>query len=724
MNQISTAAVVRPSDVAPRDQMLLSVRESASSSAISNYLRIARRWKWLIVGSVAAGITIALIVTLLMPRLYAATSTIEIARDEARVLNVDGVEPKGGSVDQEFYQTQYGLLASHSLAERVAKDLRLADDANFLRVTGLQAPDGTPVDNSASGRENRIRTIGNALLSRLRIDPVRLSRLVKITFTSPDPVLSARIANAWGRLFIQMNIERRYDATAYARHFLEGRLSDLRSKLDESERELVSYSARQRIVNVPGSASQGDHPIVSDDLVAYNTALAAARSQRIAAESALAQAGTSSTASVNNPTLSALRQQRAQVSAELAKLRAQFEPQYPPVIALAAQLRQIDTAIDGEQGRVTGSLRGDYRQAVQRENELSARVETLKRDLIDLRGRSIQYNILQREVDTNRTLYDGLLQRYKEIGVAGGVGTNNISSVDEAAVPVSTSSPRPLVNLAIGILAGLLTGAVLAFAFDQIDEMITDPAEMERILGVPSLGVVPKLEGEDPQAALEDRRSITTEAYLTIKTNLQFATSSGVPRSLLITSTRASEGKSTTSMALAVVLERQGLKVALIDADMRSPSLHGLLGLTNEIGLSSVLSGNADWRSAMRPTHFPGIQVMAAGPHPPNAADLLSGVTLPKLIQDLEGEFDHIVIDAPPMLGLADAPLLASNVGGVVYVVESFGVSSRLAKLAMGRLLNSGAPVLGAVLTKFVSQKAGYGYGYDYGYGYGQADRT
>ncbi len=729
MNDLSsTSAHLGHSVDGPSDPTLLAVREVQETSPLARYFRIARRWKWAILGAIVAGIAAALIVTLLMTRQYSADVRLEIAREEARIVNIESVEPERASVDQEFYQTQYGLLQSRSLAERVARELSLADNRAFLDMHEISDTPGVPaserpLDNSPAARAARLRAVTGVLLRNVDVSPIRLSRLVDITYTSPDPEMAARIANAWAQLFIQSNIERRFEATAYARTFLEGRLADLRQRLDQSERELVGYAANQRIINIntPSATGPGsERPITADDLVAYNEALALARTQRITAETTMRQSGpTTSSASLNNPTVAGLRQRRAEIASEHARLRAQFEDQYPPVQALAAQLAQLDRTIANEEGRVASSLRGEYRQALAREQELAGRVESLKGNLIDLRRRSIQYNILQREVDTNRSLYDGLLQRYKEIGIAGGVGTNNISIVDRAGIPQRPSSPRPLINLMLGLLIGAAVGAGLALALEQIDEAITDPSEMESVLAVPSLGVVPKIDTEDLLTELQDRRSALTEAYLTIKTNLQFATPHGVPRTLMITSTRASEGKSTTALALALILARQGLKVLIIDSDMRSPSLHNRLGVANEKGLSSVLSGNERWDGVVQETQLPGVKAITAGPHPPNAADLLSGPRLDTLLGELAANFDHIIIDAPPMLGLADAPLLASKVGGVIYIVESYGVQSRSARVALNRLRNSNGQVLGAVLTKFESKKASYGYGYDYGYGYG-----
>jgi capsular exopolysaccharide synthesis family protein len=703
---------------------------ASESTLVAHYLRLARRWKWVILAAVVVGAAAALVLTLLMTPQYSSTSTLEIAREKSTT-SVEGIEPQVGSVDQEFYQTQYGLLQSRALAERVVRELKLTDNRHFLDLFDIGPSSGVlgddrPLDNSASARQKRANDAADALLGNISVSPARMSRLVDVSFTSPDPSLSADIVNAWAKYFIQTTIERRFDATAYARKFLEQRLTELRARLDESERELVGYAGRQRIINIntpSGTGTTGERPITADDLVAYNTALAQAKTDRIAAENAMRVSGASTKESVNSATLANLRDQRSKIASELAKLSDQFSPEYPQVKALTAQLAEIDTNVRAEENRISQALRGEYQRAAGRERELATNVAQLKNDMIDLQRRTIQYNILRREVDTNRTLYEGLLQRYKEIGIAGGIGANNISIVDPGEIAERPSSPRPLINLLLGLLLGGLVGAVLALALDQIDEAITEPLELERTLGIPSLGVVPR---HDPDKLLEellDRKSALSEAYLSIKTNLQFATPHGIPASIAITSTRASEGKSTTALALALSIAQQGRRVAIVDSDMRSPSLHKLLGIPNDAGFSSLLSGNAEISDVLRPGRLGNLTAITAGPHPPNAADLLSGVMLPKVVKELLQSFDNVLFDAPPLLGLADAPLLASGMEAVIYVVEANGVQSRSVKMAVNRLANSGTNIIGAILTKFETTKASYGYGYDYGYGYG-SDRA
>lgn len=698
---------------------------------IRQYLRIAMRWRYVILGAVAASVLLGLIGTLLMTPKYTAETTIEISREADQVTNFQGVEREASVADQEFYQTQYGLLQSRSLSERVALQLRLVDDPKFFKMFGVTG-DGKAFEASnglyaAAGRGERQRIAGEVLVRHLQVEPTRLSRLVDIRFTSPDPAFSAKVANAWAENFIQTNLERKIQATSYGRNLLQRQLGQLKERLDESQRQLVGYASAERIINLP-SQSGGDgrttseRSIVADDLAALNTALSQATADRIQAEARYQNAGRAgaSTEALRNPAINSLRQKRAELAADYQRLMTQFEPGYPAAQAIQSQLTQIDRSIAREEGRVSGSLQSDFRESQERERSLQRKVDQLKESYLDLRRRSIQYNIYQQEVDTNRALYDGLLQRFKEIGVAGGVGVNNVSVVDPAGVPNRPSSPRLFINLAVALLAGLALGAGLAFGLEQIDEAIADPGEVERRLGLPLLGSVPKLASGTPKDALLDRKSDMVDAYLAVQTNLAFSTEHGVPRSIAVTSTRPAEGKSTTALALATTLARAGRRVILVDGDMRSPSVHHLGGVGHDHGLSNFLSGQDNINGLTFPMNDLGFTAMSAGPLPPNAAELLTGSRLSVLIDRLLESYDHVVIDSPPVMGLADAPLIASRVEGVIYAVESHGIRSSMVKTALGRLASANARVFGGVLTKFEARKAHYGYGYEYGYGYGR----
>ena len=697
---------------------------------LTQVLTIIRRRKWLILGAIVGAMLLGLAFTLLSTPLYTSSATLEIRRDTSNFINVQGAEQENSPVDLEFYQTQYGLLRARSLAERVATDLRLFDDPQFYALFCSNRVDqwfeAGRIRPNASTREERIRESGLILIRHLDVVPERLSRLVDVRFVSPDPLFSRRIVDAWTRHFTQSNLERRFEATSYARRFLEERLAQLRTRIDESERRLVGYAAREGIVNLPtpsaaGSegGTSGERALVVDDLANLNRALAEATADRIRAESRLGTTRGAAPEAVQNMAISGLRQRRAEVAADLSRTLVQFDEEYPAARSLRVQLNQLDQAIAREESRVQELLRQSYRASVEREQGLREQVGELKSGVLDLRRRSIQYNIFQRDADTNRQLYDALLQRYKEIGVAGGVGVNNISVVDPASTPERPSTPNLPLNMAVALVLGVLVAGAGAFAMEQIDQGITDPSEVEEALKVPLLGTIPRIDGADPIDDLHDKKSSISEAYLSLQTNLAFSTDHGVPRSLAVTSTRPAEGKTTTSFALASALARQKRQVVLIDADMRSPSIHQMLGLRNERGISNFLAGDDDLAPLVQASRQDNLSVITTGPQPPSAPELLSSERFDRLIASLLERFDHVVLDAPPVMGLADAPLIASRVESTVFVVEAHGTHKNMAGVAIGRLRSAHAQISGAVLTKFNARRAYYGYGYDYGYGYG-----
>jgi len=349
---------------------------------------------------------------------------------------------------------------------------------------------------------------------------------------------------------------------------------------------------------------------------------------------------------------------------------------------------------------------------------LERQVGGLTGDVLDLRNRSIQYNILQREVDTGRTLYEGLLQRYKEVGVIGGVSANNISVIDPAIVPSNPTKPNIKLNMLIASLVGLVLGLIASLLIEALDESLIAPEDVEEKLGLPVLGVAPLLgKGEAPLAALADIRSGFAEAYYSLRTALQFSTQHGAPSSLLVTSSRPGEGKSTTALAVALNLARVGKRVLLVDGDLRNPSLHRTLDLDNGQGLSNLLSGQDNLRALVIDAGYKGLSFLPCGPLPPSPAELWGSDRLAWFINETTREFEHIVIDGPPVLGFADSPLLAAAVEGTIFVVESRSTRRSQARGYLRRMMIGRARILGIVLTKFNIKEAAYG-GYDYAYDY------
>jgi succinoglycan biosynthesis transport protein ExoP len=713
-------------------QVRYDVDDSEPSLNLLKYWDMLLKHRWLIAGVVAGMLALGLVWTLLTTPIYRATTVVQIEREAAKVVNVEGVEPEGAG-DREFYQTQYALLQSRSLAERVVDRLNLTQNQEFMNQRGSSPVGslrrmlrGSPnkAQQAADRTAQRRKAVG-ILTSSLTVAPVPASHLVAIHYESPNPRLAAQVSVAVAENFIGANLDRRFEASSYARRFLEERLAQVKARLEQSEQQLVAYAANQNILDIQTTTSDGQQSsqsLPASNLLAMNAALSAASGERIRAEQRWRQAqssGASVTEVLESPTIQALRQQRANLQVQYQEKLSIFKPEHPTMVQLKSQMTELDKQIASEVSTVKGGIRSQYEIAARQEAQLRQQVAGLTSGVLDLRNRSIQYNILQREVDTNRTLYDGLLQRYKEIGVAGGVGTNNVSIVDKAQTPGRPYKPNLLMNLLTAAGLGLLLGIAAAFVLETLDETIKVPEDIEGKIGIPLLGAIPVLEkGITPEEALADARSPFSEAYYSVRTALQFSTTDGVPRNLLITSARPSEGKSTSALALAHNFAKLGMKVLLVDADLRNPSLHRAMRSDNGAGLANYLTGRMPLVDLVQVTDQPNLGFMPCGPLPPNPAELLAGGRIRDLMSDAAETFDLLIIDGPPVLGLADAPLLASVVKGTVLVVEAGTTRQRVVKAALRRLDVGRAHVLGALLSKFSVRAAGYGYGYGYNYAY------
>jgi capsular exopolysaccharide synthesis family protein len=700
-------------------------------SILTQYWRIILRRKWTILGSVLLTVLVGAAFTLTLTRKYTATAIVQIARDDAKVLNVQGVRNEVSNADQEFYQTQFGLLKTRSLAERVVRSANLLSDPEFRSVydLGASAAQASQAPNSLAAAAGEMIKARDLLLEGVSIVPVRDSGLVQINFTSPSAGLAAKIANNWSTSYIQANIDRGFDESKFARTYLEQRLKATRARLDESERAAVDYASRSGIFKLGVETADGrvtsSQSIQEQRLAAYSQELNRAVADRITAESAYRRNSAVDNGRESDSALGVLRQRRAELSAEYQKLLVQFEPRYPAARALAEQIAQLDRSISNEQSFTSAStsadLRARYEAALGRERELQRQVTQATRQLLDERRLSIQFGINERDVDTNRQLYDALLQRYKEIGVAGGVNRTNVSIADAAEVPLSPSSPRLLLNLMLFAFLGSIIGIALTIAQEQLDDVISDPDTVEQRLGLPLLGTIPDVhvDYESPIIALRDPKSPLTEAYLSLRTTLAFTTAHGIPRTLSLTSTRPAEGKSTSALALATMLASAGKRVLLIDCDMRLPSVHTSLSLLNDRGLSNALSGDDNLTGLIQRNGDFSIDIMTAGPTPPNSADLLESDRFSVILSTLAENYDHIVCDGPPVIGLADALILATKVEGTVYAIDSHETRVNNARSALQRLEGVNARVLGVVMTKYEPKRSAYSYDYSYGYGQG-----
>lgn len=684
---------------------------TASRLDIGEYIRTIFKWKKFVAAAIILSVLAALLYSYTRTPLYSATAQM-ILQDPAQILPRS--KANGAPVlvnNSQFLATQLGLMKSDSQAKRVVARARLAQNPDYA--------------NQGSNAKERADQAASRVRSQLKVEEVRDSRLVNITITSESATMAANIANVYAEEFIAGNLERGLEATSYAREFLEKQLENTRAKLEVSERDLVGFASAQRIIEL-GTDKEGNasRSLDASNLERLNDALADARIERINTAQNLRAGNLGVDNLAESVSVVALRSQKAVLEAEYQQKSAIFLPEYPELRALREQIKSLDGAVRGEQ-RATKSSKSDglqaaYQAAAQKENELTRRVDGLKNELLKLRNRSIEYTILQRDVDTNRAVYDGLLQQYKEISVTDGVGKNDVTIVDKAKVPGEPFSPNIPINLLAGLLGGIILGFGGAFLIEFIGDSINLPEEVQRKLNLSLLGVMPSTDkGDRVSDEASDPKSEIAEAAYSLRTALQFTTTHGAPKSLLLTSSRPAEGKSSVSFALSLAFARQGKRVLLVDADMRRPTFYpGLQSREDEAGLSNVLTGQMNGDLPVRKTGTANLSLMTAGPTVPNPADLLSTNAYSQMLEKALTKFDIVIADGPPVLGLADALLLSAQSEATIMVVEASTIRRSQVLSALNRLRSANGHIVGAVLNKFNRNNSGYGYGYGYDYDY------
>jgi succinoglycan biosynthesis transport protein ExoP len=681
--------------------------EAAGGLDFATIIRTIRENAKLILASLVAGVALAILATMLTKPLYRANVILEVHPPSVEILDEEQRAPEASVQLWDFISTQVGLLRSRTLAERVAQDLNLAADPAFVGTEGKAS--------------DRVKIAAAKVSQGIEVEIPEDGQLITFGYVAEDPQTAARVANGIADSFIDSSLQRRFDASNHARVFLQRQIAKTRADLERSEKALVQYAQAEGIINTAQGGASGPPSDASslqgESLIALNRALAEATARRVAAEGAYQQARLASGSSEVAQSTAGLRSTRAGLEAEYQDKRTLMKPDHPDMVALKSRIDELDRQISAEQSRIASgqstTLLAQYRAALAAESALRSRVAALKGSVLDLRGRSIQYNILQREVDTNRSLYDALLQRYKEVGVAGGIGNSPVSIVDRAEVPGGPFKPNLMLNLLIGIIGGLAAGIAIALALEYLHDVIKTREDVRTRLGQACLGVVPRRQGKGSVVDdLRDTGSGVAEAYSAILAALRFTTEHGAPRTLLVTSSLPSEGKSSSAFAMAQNYARRGESVLLIDADLRRPVFKAQ---GNQRGLTKLLTNEDHLRGHLLETQFENLWLLPCGPTPPNPADLLSTPRFTALLREAASQFDRVVIDGPPILGLADAALLATAAEHVVLVVEAGRTRTRSARHAVEQVKASGGRVIGVILTKSREEASSYGYrGYRY----------
>ena len=661
-----------------------------------------------------------------LPRpVYTGQATIQIEPQTARILGTENITPDlGASENSRILQTQVDLMSSRATAEHVARHLNLPNDPQFLKEAGLDDQPAGPA---------RDAMVAYALQQKMSVSSPRDTRLIAVQFEDHDPVRAARIANSFAENFINDTLQRRLDTFTYSRNFLRQQLAETKGRLEKSESNLVRYATAAGLVDASNAAGAGAsgpdgerRSITTASLVDLNNAYSQAQTNRMQAEQRWEQAMATPVMSLpevlSNPAIQNLTRQRAELQSTLEQERQRRQDDHPAIQQAKAQIAEMDRQIGVIAGGVRASIANQYRVAAGQEAAISGRVGALKAATFAEQGKDVRYNILKREVDTNRNLYNTLLQRYSEVSTQVANTTNPISIVDRAQIPGAPSYPRPALNMALAGLIGAALALMAGFVRTRMDDKVHGPTDVESDFRTPLLGVVPlPKSGASITDAMNDPLSSVTEAHHAICLALDPVVQTPEHSVLLLTSSSSNEGKSTIAVKIASSLAAAGKKVLLIDGDMRRGSLHKLLGLSNHFGLADLLAkGNEEFlMDAVQYCERRGLAVLSRGGRSSTSpAELLANSRFAALLDEASGSFDAIVVDAPPVLGLADAPRLSGMADATIFVVEANRTPKADVKVALKRLGDAGADQIGLVISKYDPAKDTSGYGYAYRYDY------
>ncbi|HRJ52325.1 MAG TPA: polysaccharide biosynthesis tyrosine autokinase [Candidatus Thiothrix moscowensis] len=678
--------------------------------------------------AIAGGIfLLSILFTILTAPTYRASTTLQISAEDMRDLNINADNMRAPINEKDYYQTQYELLRSRNLAARVMEELGIQQQ--FSNEDGLQLKLYgwlSSVKETLTGEPlpaQQPKTEEDRFLKYLLVQPVENSQIFKISFDDESPQAAATIANSLAENYIKMNLERRSEAASYAKEFLTDQLNTAKVNLEDSENRMVAYAKKQGIITTDGQYKES---LNSQSITEINRAFAAAQAERIAAEAAYRQsqhvAGADRT--LENPAVQALKEQLARLQSDYQEKSQMFKPGYPEMQQLSRQISQLRSDIARESSSIDsttrGSLQAAYQAAKQKEDQLRAELQKQKGALLDQRDRSVEYNTLEREVTANRENYEGLLQRMKDVSIAEGSGVSNVLVVDKATVPSQPYKPNVLLNLGIGTVAGLLLGLLAAILADMMDDRLRSVEDIKRTLSDVSLiGVIPFMTGKNNRNVLatsgDKVSSFMLEAFRSLRENTLLFKAPSEHHALImnVTSPSASEGKTTTSVNLATVFAYTSKRVLLVDCDMRNPASHEKLNISNGMGLAEYLRGSNTLPEIMQETTVENLYAVTAGDAVVNPTELLASSRFASLLAEASAQFDVVVLDSPPVMGLADA-LIISNRSDNTLLVSAFGqTSKRSLKDAYERLMQARTNVIGTVLTKMkVPEVAKKYYGY------------
>ncbi len=711
----------------------------ANENGILQYWPVLLKHRWTVVATLIIVVTVVTVVTLRTTPVYEAVGRIAVARENNDVLGLKGTG--GGMLSSDFddydytvaLDTQMKILQSDAVALATAKELQLDKSPAFASKSPnsndpLAVPSVDPQQEAA---------LMGFVQGGLKLAMVPKTRIIEIHFSNPDPQLAAKVVNTLVQVYVEQNFKTKFDSAMQTSDWLSKQLSDLQLKVETSQEKLVRYQKEKGILGIDEKEN-----IVTSKLDELNRELTAAEADRIQKESKYRMTLSGSPeliASVDaNSLLYRLRQQESDLRNQIAQAEVQLGPQHPRIREMNNQLQQIQATVRNEIDKLSGRIKADYQAAAQRESLLRAALEGQKQEANKLNESAIEYSLLKRDVETNRQLYEGLLQKLKEASVTAGLKSSNIRVVDVARVPLAPAKPDKRRNIMLALAMGLVGGVVLAFLLEAVDNTVRTPEQAQVISSLPALGIIPATQNllinNRSQKALAARggteavelvtyrrpRSDISESYRALRTAILLSSSGQPPKVMLVTSSLPQEGKTTTSINTAVVLAQKGARVLLVDADMRRPSVHKVFNLKPKVGLSTLLTGSSTAEDSITPVpQLPNLHLLPAGPTPPHPAELLGSSVMKQYIARWREQYDHIIFDTPPALSVTDSILLSVDMDSVVLVIRSGQTTKAALRRTCELLSQVNANVLGLVVNAVDVNSPDYYNSYYYGSRYG-----
>jgi succinoglycan biosynthesis transport protein ExoP len=703
-----------------------------------SYLRILHKRRWTALTAFLIVLGTVTVYTFTATPVFSARTQILIENDNPNVVKFEEVLDQN-KASNDYYQTQYRILQSRALARRTldAEKLwahplidpltaRKAVSMNPLSwpagasnaVQGWLSGAATDATSTDDAKESAAQSrVIDAFLKDLSVSPIRNSRLVDVSYRSPDAALSSRVANALARQYIEQNLEFRFLATQEATQFLNERTAEQRKALEKSEQALQQYREKTGAM-----ALEDRQNIVVQRLADLNAAVTRARTDRIEKESVYNQIRTIQSdrtaidtfpAILNNVFIQQLKGQLTELQRSQAQLGEKLGARHPEMLKVQSAIDTTETRISAEVQKVVQALRNDYQAALANERSLQVSLDQQRAEAQELNRAGIQYGVLQRDATSNQSMFTGLLERSRETGISGELKTSNIRIVDPAETPRRPASPNKLTNLSLATFGGAFLGLGLAFFFEYLDSRIKQPDEIKAQLGLPFLGMIPSFDPKEttgPPLIGNGMPHEFSEAFRAIRTNVLFSSADEGSKSIVVTSTGPGEGKSVVSANIAKSLALAGQRVLLMDADMRRPKTHEIFGVSVEPGLSNLLVGESKASETVKRTLTPNLWLMAAGKLPPNPAELLGSKRFREFMATLRDHFDWVIIDSPPVMAVTDASVIAHNATGVVFVVAAEMTSKGAAKAALDQLDAAKAKYVGGILNRVDVKRNSYYY--------------